>query len=222
MRHPGETEEYISSLFASETEAHKHTSEALKHAYPKLYPIQLGPLEGKILQLLIRLAGAKKVVEVGSLAGYSALWIAEALPEDGVVYAINKDPKHHALLEGNIKKSDHARKIIPCLGDAKQVLETLNEKAPLDMIFIDADKSAYVAYLDWAEKHIRKGGLIVGDNTLLFGHACQDVPPEGERAPSKTAWRVMREFNERLANAEKYTSILLPTEEGMTVAVKEF
>jgi predicted O-methyltransferase YrrM len=102
------------------------------------------------------------------------------------------------------------------------VLNELAASAPYDMVFIDADKPGYPEYLDWAEEYVRKGGLIVGDNTLLFGHVWSESAPQGAGAPSRTAWNAMREFNRRLADPAKYHSVLIPTEEGMTVAIKLF
>ena len=189
----------------------------LEENFPKLAPISIGAEEGKLLQLLIRLAGVKKIIEIGSLSGYSALWMAEALPADGVLHAIEKSPEHVALIR---QATAHDARIQVHEGDASAILETLSADAPFDMVFIDADKPAYPRYLDWAEKYVRAGGLIVGDNTLLFGHVWGDTPPQGERAPSKSAWMAMQEFNARLADASKYHSILIPTEEGMTVAIK--
>jgi predicted O-methyltransferase YrrM len=221
MRHPSEAEQYIQQLFAQDSAAHQQASQRLKDKFPALFPIQLAAHEGKLLQLFMRLAGVKRAVEIGSLAGYSALWIAEALPEDGTLYAINKDPSHHALLLENIAESADAHKIQPHCADALDVLPQLSAQGPFDMVFIDADKLNYAKYLDWAEENIRSGGLVIGDNTLLFGHVWKDEPPVGAGTPSKSAWKAMREFNQRLANAAHYHSVLIPTEEGMTVAIRK-
>ena len=87
------------------------------------------------------------------------------------------------------------------------------------MIFIDADKISYLDYLDWAEKYVRKGGVIIGDNSFLFEAVYLEELPEGVRPQTR---EVMREFNRRLAEPEKYCSIMLPTKEGMTLAIKQF
>lgn len=179
--------------------------------------INIGPDEGKLLQLLIGLRGIKTVVEIGTLAGYSTLWMARALPDDGHVYTINKEPEHIALAKGFFARSEVAHKITMLEGDAHDVLKTLT--GSYDMVFVDADKIGYPDYLDWAEKHIRKGGLIVGDNTLLFGAMGADAPPAGV-APK--TWQAMRSFNARLADPKRYQSMLIPTAEGMTVAMKLF
>jgi predicted O-methyltransferase YrrM len=181
--------------------------------------IHVGPEEGKMLQMFIGLYGVKTVVEVGTLAGYSAIWMARALPDTGHVYTINKDPEHIKMARGFIEMSEVAHRISMLEGDARKKLSELDAMGPFDMIFIDADKIHYNEYLDWAETHIRTGGLIVADNTLLFGLVAKDEAPD-DIAP--TTWANMRRFNERLADTEKYFSIMIPTQEGLTVAVKLF
>ena len=244
MRQSSEALDYIRSLFAPENAAQEAASTRLKERFPDLHPIQIGAEEGKLLQLLIRLACVRSIIEVGSLAGYSALWMADALPEDGILHAINVDPAHFELLETSVSslrgtKGDEAiqtlgchataspplamtkAKIVPHLGDARDVLMQLAPQGPFDMIFIDADKIGYPHYLDWAEQYIRTGGLIVGDNTLLFGTVWQDWPVQDRRV-SKQAWEAMRAFNTRLADPTRYHSTLIPTQEGLTIAIKLF
>ncbi len=209
--------DYIRALFAPE-DVVLQSAKARLHAHDShLVGIQVGAEEGRLLQFLIKLADVKSIIEVGSLAGYSAVWMARAMGEGGTLHAINKDPQHFALLQQTIDES--GLNIIPHLGDARDVLQTLHDDAPYDMIFIDADKGGYTDYLDWAEINIRKGGLIVGDNTLLFGHICADSKPNGV---STKAWNAMREFNRRLSDTSRYDAVLIPTAEGLTVARKLF
>ncbi len=204
--------DYIRQLFALETPQLKAIRESTTD---KNDQIGINPEEGKLLQLLIRLAKVKTIVEVGTLSGYSTQWMADALPEDGHIYTFEKDKKRAAMAKGNL----HSSKITLVTGDALETLSSISAKAPFDMIFIDADKLHYLHYLDWAEKHIRKGGLIVGDNTLLFDAVWREALPDRVR---QTALQAMREFNQRLADPAKYASLLLPTAEGMTIAVKNF
>ena len=180
--------------------------------------IHIGPEEGKLLQMFIGIYGVKTIVEIGTLAGYSAIWMARALGEDGHVTTINKDPEHIALARGFIAESNVAGKITMLEGDAHDILPTLEDQQ-FDMMFIDADKMSYGDYLDWAEKIVRPGGLIIADNTLLFGTIGYDSPPDNI-APS--TWHSFRIFSERLADPSRYFSTLIPTNEGMTVAVKLF
>jgi len=208
--------QYIRDTFAPEDELLKRIRESLN---PELARIQVGPEEGKLLQFLIRSHHVRTVVEIGTLAGYSAIWMARALPETGHLYTCGKDPAHNALAKKHFHESDVHRRINLIEGDARDTLKSLEPKAPFDMIFIDADKASYSFYLDWAEIHIRKGGLIIGDNTFLFGNIWKE---KADADVGDASWKAMREFNARLADPARYSSTLIPTEEGMTVAVKLF
>jgi caffeoyl-CoA O-methyltransferase len=217
MRSPQYTdkETYIQSLFAPEDEPLSKVFSTLRMDEAHM---QISPIEGKTLHTLVKMIGAKKIVEIGSLAGYSAIWMARALPEDGKLYAIDLDYKKEDRILKNAADCGVADKISLTIGKANEELPGINKYGPFDMVFIDADKGGYVDYLNWAEKNVRKGGLIVGDNTFLFGAVYGD----NARGIAPETIEVMKEFNERLANPEKYTSIILPTAEGMTVAVKNF
>ncbi len=181
--------------------------------------IHIGPEEGKLLQMLMVLHGTKTVVEIGTLAGYSAIWMARALPEGGHLYTLNKDPEHIHMARHFFDQSEVRDRITMLEGDARATLQTLTPQGPFDMVFIDADKQNYNHYLDWAEENVRPYGLIVADNTLLFGTIGLDAPPP-DMTPS--TWESMRRFGKRLADESKYFSTLIPTEQGMTVAVKLF
>ena len=207
---------YIQDLFAPQDSVLQSIDNKIKL---KEFPIHIGAEEGKFLQFLIKSLGVKSIVEVGTLAAYSTIWMARALPENGKIYTIERSAPRIELAKESIAtlEKDTKDKIKLITGDARKVLGEL--EGEFDMIFIDADKISYLAYLDWAEKHIKKGGLIVGDNTFLFDAVYKDAPNEGI---SNTAFIVMKEFNQRLADSSKYTGIMLPTKEGMTIARKEF
>ena len=143
--------------------------------------------------------------------------MAEALPADGKIITLEKDETRAAKAAAHFAQFDTGKKIELRTGDALETLPTLS--GPFDMIFIDADKLNYMNYLTWAEKNIRKGGLIVGDNTFLFGAVYAAAPVDRVR---KSAFDAMTAFNARLGDDNFYTGILLPTPEGMTVAVKNF
>lgn len=179
----------------------------------------VAPNEARILQFLIRGFGVRKVLEVGMLFGYSTLAMAKALPSDGVIVSLENDPGNFAVARGFFDKSSDGGKIIGLLGDAKVTLAQAEAHGPFDMAFIDADKGGYAGYLDWAEKNVRRGGLIVGDNTFLFGALWgQSRNANIGEGPI----RVMKEFNKRLADPARYNSIMIPTQEGITVAQKLF
>ena len=220
MRHSSDTIDYIRQTFAKDDSLLENISERMKAYNEPMASIQLGAEEGKLLQLLIKLAKVETIVEIGSLAGYSSVWLARALPEGGIVHAIEKDDTHYNLLCETVKKSN--LNIKPHHGLANNVLKELELEAPFDMVFIDADKDGYSGYLDWAENNVRKGGLIIGDNTLLFGHVVHDEYPAEKERLSKAAWKSMREFNKRLSDSSRYESVMIATKEGMTVARKLF
>lgn len=202
--------DYIRKTFAPETDQQRRARPDTKG------DISIYPEEGKFLQTLIRLGNIKKIIEIGTFTGYSALWMAEALPDDGLICTIEKDADRANVARKNLAGQSKVRLME---GDALHILNTLKDHDPFDMAFIDADKLNYCHYLDWAEKHIRKGGLIVGDNTFLFDATWKDGPVDRVRKTARTA---IRTFNIRLADPVKYTGILLNTPEGMTVAVKNF
>ena len=214
MRHPTPAINYSRSLYAAQDKLLADIDARLRQMN---MPIHIGAEEGKLLQLLIRLHGAAKIVEIGTLAGYSTLWMARALPPGGHIHTINKDPAHIAMAREFFERSEVRDCITMLEGDAHAVLPRLAESGPFDMVFIDADKLSYNDYLDWAEAHVRPGGLVVADNTLLHGTVWLDAPPEGT-APA--TWHGMRRFNERLADKNRYFTAMMPTQEGLTVAIR--
>lgn len=215
-RHPTPDLDYIRKLYAPQDRLLQQIDRRL---HEENTAIHIGAEEGKLLQLLVRLHGVRTLVEIGTLAGYSTLWMARALPEGGHIHTINKEAAHISMARGFFSQSDVAGKITMHEGDAHDILPKLAPGGPFDMVFIDADKISYPDYLDWAEENVRKGGLIVADNTLLFGAAAQDEAP-ADVAPA--TWQAMRRFNERLADTQRYFATIIPTQEGLSVAIKLF
>jgi len=208
--------EYTRELFTTEGKDLQEISQDLSEQERRM---QLGPEEAKILFVLLRAINAKNIIEIGTLAGYSAIWMAKALPADGKIFCIESNQDRIPIIKKNAQKYNVSEKISIHEGKALDVLPSLEKHAPFDMIFIDADKGNYSNYLKWAENNIRKKGLIVGDNTFLFGSVYQKEKPQNI---SKNSWIAMQEFNRRLSDPSKYSSIILPAAEGMTIAVKEF
>jgi caffeoyl-CoA O-methyltransferase len=178
--------------------------------------MSLTPADGRVLQFLIQGFGIRRVVEIGALYGYSSLCMAKALPSGGEIISLEKDPARCAVAIANARASAVAEKIDIRCGNALELLQYIH--GPVDMVFIDADKAGYVKYLDWGEKNVRRGGLIVGDNTFLFGALWGDM--RGGHGIEPWMIPIMDKFNCRLANSALYNSILVPTAEGMTIAQK--
>lgn len=179
--------------------------------------MQISAHEARILQFLVKISKAKKVIEIGTLYAYSTFHIAKALPSEGQVWTIDHNKNRHKISQEILKNSSIAKKINWQGGSALEQIKDLEASAPFDMIFIDADKEPYLKYLDWAEKNLKKGGLLVADNTFLFG----GVYEESQRKLKPETIKVMREFNRRLANSVLWKGALIPTQEGMTVSIKQ-
>jgi caffeoyl-CoA O-methyltransferase len=178
-------------------------------AVPEGIPaIQVGPSEGRFLHVLMKLARAKKVVEVGTLVGYSAIQMARALPADGHLWSIEYEQKHADVARRNLATAGLAERVTVVVGAGRDKLPTLEGNGPFDAVFIDADKENYAHYGRWAVANLRAGGLVIGDNTYLFGELLDDSP----------RGRAMREFHELVAAACDSTSV--PTPDGMVVGVK--
>lgn len=193
---------------------------AIREETPKrgLPEISIGPDEGRLLHFLASACGARRIVEVGTLAGYSACWLARALPADGSLHTVEYDPKHAAVARENVARAGLSARITVHEGPGSSVLPALEKHGPFDLCFIDADKAGYPAYARWAAKNLRSGGLVVCDNAYLFGHLHEELPKSSERAPQAAA---MRECLRLLADESLFSSCaMIPTGEGMAVAVR--
>lgn len=209
---------YIQDLFGKEDDLLREIRLSTKK---QAIHMQIGPDESKILSLLISLINAEKIVEIGTLAGYSAICMARTISENGKIYTCEKSKEAANWAKENFQKANVEDKINLLIGDALESLKLVENEGPFDMVFIDADKISYPKYLDWAEKSIRKGGLVIGDNTFLFGTVYEDEIPEDSNV-RPTTHKAMQQFNERLSDTQKYMSVLIPTLEGMTIAQKLF
>jgi len=132
--------------------------------------IDVAPNQGKLLNLLAKMTGAKRILEIGTLGGYSTLWLARALPDGGKVITLEYEPRHAEIAAQNIRRAGLEHKVTLRVGAALDTLPTLADAAPFDMIFIDADKRNNPAYLEWAIRYSRPGTLIIGDNVVRNGH----------------------------------------------------
>jgi predicted O-methyltransferase YrrM len=131
--------------------------------------IAVSPAQGKLLQLLARSINAKRILEVGTLGGYSTIWLARAVPSNGEVVTLELERKHAEVAERNIALAGHADKVKVIVGPAADTLETLQPEPPYDFIFIDADKPSNVIYYRHAKRLVRPGGVIMVDNVVRKG-----------------------------------------------------
>lgn len=172
--------------------------------------IQVGPSEGRLLELLLRMVHAKKVVEVGTLAGYSAIWMARALPPGGRLYTIEHDPRHAEIARRSFDQAGVADRVDLRVGEGLDVLAELVSEGPFDAVFVDADKSGYPAYGRWAAENLRPGGLLLGDNSYYFGKLLAEDDPSAE---------AMRRFHREAAAA--FDTVCIGTPDGLLLGIKK-
>jgi caffeoyl-CoA O-methyltransferase len=182
-----------------------------KETYEKLEIPQMttGRIEARLLKLLARLVGAQRILEIGTFAGYSALSMAEALPEDGTLVTCDEDPVAIAFAKKYFSESRHGKKIKQMEGPALESIKKLT--GTFDMAFIDADKINYSNYYEAILPMIRPGGLIAVDNVLWSGRVL-DPQDESDRA--------IHQFNERVVKDQRVESVLLTVRDGLNCIIK--
>lgn len=149
----------------------------LHNQQSSLPPIDVAPNQGQLLGLLVQISGARKVLEIGTLGGYSTVWMARALPEDGCVVTLEADAHHARVAQENIRSAG-LNNVEIRVGPAADTLPGLAALAPFDLIFIDADKPNNPLYLEWALKYSRSGTLIIGDNVVRDGEVTNPESPD--------------------------------------------
>lgn len=201
---------YISNLLGHEDEALIAATRSLKEA--GMPAISISPNQGKFLQVLALLCNAKNILELGTLAGYSTIWMARALPKDGKLITLEYDPKHAAVAQKNIERAGLSEQIQIKTGKALDILPQLHAEGagPFDMIFIDADKPPYADYFQWALKLSRPGTLIVADNVIRDGKVLDENSTEA-------AVNGAQRFNKMLGANTAVTATIL-----QMVGVKEY
>jgi len=170
--------------------------------------IQVGIADGKLVELLVRLVGASRAVELGTLAGYSALRIARGLAPGGKLWTIESEPRHAAVARRVLADAGFAHAVEVCVGSGLELLPTLAAHGPFDVVFVDADKENYDAYGRFAAEHVRPGGLLLGDNAYLFGELLAD----------SARGAAMRRFHEE-ARAH-FDTVCVPTPDGLLLGVR--
>ena len=178
-----------------------------------------GHVQGRVLSMLSHMIRPHRVLELGTFTGYSALCLAEGLAEDGRLITIEHNDELEQTIRHNLSLSPLGAKIELLIGDAKEILNTWNQSALpylFDLLFLDADKREYCAYLDLVLPLVRPGGFILADNTLWDGHI---IDPAYERDKQTIG---LRAFNDRVASDDRLEQVILPLRDGLTlIRVKE-
>ena len=165
--------------------------------------IQITAEQGRLLHLLARLVGARRILEIGTLTGYSGIWLARALRPSGKLITLEQNPAHAALAREAFERAGVADRVELHLGAALDTLATLELDAPLDLAFIDADKPSNRAYFDWAWARVRPGGLVIVDNVLANGRVVDGG--DGDAYAHSIAG-----FNRYIADSYGHLATILP------------
>jgi caffeoyl-CoA O-methyltransferase len=200
---------YITGLFAREDDVLLSLREEADRT--GLPPIHVPPQTGRLLQLLIAAVGARRILEVGTLGGYSAIWMARALPADGSILSLEVDARHADFARRWLARAGVSDRVEVRVGRALDLLPALDGER-FDLVFLDADKEPLPTYLEGALRLTRPGGLVVADNALWGGRVVDaSVRDAGTRA--------VREFNRRLADDPRLVGTVLPVGDGIAVAI---
>jgi caffeoyl-CoA O-methyltransferase len=171
----------------------------------------IGSHEGALLAMLVRLTGARRILEIGTFTGYSALCMADGLSEDGELTTCEIKPEHADIARSFFARSPHEHKIKLHLGPAIETLAGLPASARFDFVFLDADKENYVNYYEAVLPRLRRGGLIVADNVLWSGRVL---------APKKKSDRAVVTFNKHVRHDARVECVMLPVRDGVSLIRK--
>jgi predicted O-methyltransferase YrrM len=192
---------YVEGLFAPPDAALETALRRSRAAgLPEIY---VSRNEGKLLQLLAEIAGARRILEIGTLGGYSTIHLARSLPQAGSLVSLELDERYAGVARENVREAGLEHTVEVRVGDAKASLARMVEEGegPFDLVFIDADKGSYPEYLEWALRLSRPGSLILADNAIRGGSV---LDPEDELA------RATHDLNEALAGDPRLSALVLP------------
>lgn len=208
---PERLDEYVRGLYAVEDDLLAELrAEIPRRGMPE---IQISPTQGRLMQVLLLSIGARRVLEIGTLGGYSAVWMARALPAGGRLITLELEAERAALARDYAARAGLGDVIEVQVGDARELLAGLiaARPEPFDAVFIDADKAGYPEYLDRALELVRPGGLILGDNAFRDGRVVDDDPDEATQG--------ILAYNERIAGDDRLESTIVPIRDGLAVSV---
>ncbi|MBQ1874735.1 MAG: O-methyltransferase [Paludibacteraceae bacterium] len=216
-------EEYIEQMSSPENEALQEITRSTNlHV---LNPHMLsGHVQGRVLSMLSRMIRPKRILELGTFTGYSALCLAEGLTDDGKLITIEKNDELEETIRRNFSRSPYGERIELRIGDCKEILDCfapsrksalLQEEGLFDLVFIDADKREYCAYLDMVYPLVKPGGWILADNVLWDGHI---VDPAYDKDKQTLG---LRAFNEKVRQDDRLEKVILPLRDGLTIIQKK-
>jgi predicted O-methyltransferase YrrM len=205
-------DQYVRDLFASEDDILRGVqAESQSRGLPRIH---IRPEEGRMIQFLLTAVGARCVVEIGTLAGYSSAWIAQALPADGHLITMESDADRARSASAFFERVGLGQRIEVMNGLALACLETIAPKGPFDAIFMDAPKSDYPAYLAWALDNIRSGGLIMAHNAFWGGAVVGAAQRDEHQLQS------LLSFTRSVAHDQRLLGTIIPVGDGIVAAIR--
>lgn len=207
--------DYIESLSAPEDDRMqkaRNYSQSLN-----LEGISISKTEAQIVSFFIKKIGARKVVEIGTLTGLSALYILNSIPQDGTLWTIEKSTEHAELAQKILQTEISNGRCHLLIGDAKEKIFQLNSEGLFDAVFIDGNKAAYLDYFNWAIDNVRPKGLIIVDNVFLSGSVWGEI---NQKKFNEKQIASVNGVNLKSFNSKNLNSIIIPTEEGMLICEK--
>jgi len=206
---PDDIDDYAADHTQEEPELLKKLS---KETWRKvLLPRMLsGAYQGRLLSIISKLVSPKTILEIGTYTGYSALCLAEGLTSDGKLITIDKNEELEPIVDKYFGLSEYSSQLKPMIGNAIEIIPTLDEK--FDLVFIDADKSNYINYFNMIIDKLNPGGIILSDNVLWSGKV---VEPTAEKDIDT---KVLKEYNKLLKDDPRLETILLPIRDGLTIS----
>jgi caffeoyl-CoA O-methyltransferase len=204
-----EIEQYIEKHSSAEE---KVLQELNRETYLKIQmPTMLsGHLQGQFLEMITRLQQPKRILEIGTFTGYSGICLAKGLTDDGLLYTIDVNEELQPMVEQYVNKAGLSNKVKQLIGDARQIIPTLNEI--FDLVFIDADKVNYSLYYDLVFDKVRTGGYIIADNVLWSGKVLADKKDKDTLA--------IDDYNKKVLADKRVEAFILPLRDGLNIARK--
>ena len=201
------------SISKSEKES-KLLNDLYRETYLKVLNPRMisGHYQGRILSLISKIISPKKILEIGTYTGYSAICLCEGMDKDGILHTIDNNKELVEIQNKYFKKANLTNKIVQHSGDAKNIIPTIEEE--FDIVFIDADKESYPEYYDLIIKKVRSGGIIIADNILWSGKILEKVEKDDQATKS------IIEFNNKIIEDNRVKNIILPIRDGLNIVRK--
>lgn len=202
LQHIDEEGDYLKALY-------RNTQ--LKLLYPRMAS---GHLQGRVLKMFVRMIRPQQILEIGTYSGYSALCLAEGLPENGMLHTFEINDEQEDFTRPWLENSPYADKIRFYIGDALERVPQMG--ITFDLVFMDGDKRKYIEYYEMALSCLSAGGYIIADNTLWDGHVLEEQPHTSDMQTIR-----IKEFNDKVAQDHRVEKVILPLRDGLTIIYKK-